>query len=167
MNLSSIVRSFFWLVGGAVLLSIPAASVSLEACGESGSCTQLREQMYATKEVWDACDPTAPNPNTQCIFVPGNPKDCTGVLTCEFAVNVKHRAEAEQAVYAIGEQSQGCYLCATPECITGSLGYCEPASRRCMLVSGFTPGGQPIGGLQDAGAPSDSGAGGSVVVTEQ
>jgi hypothetical protein len=160
------VRSFLWLVGGAVLLSIPAASASLEACGESGSCTQLRAATYASKAVWDACDPTVPNPDAQCIFVPGNPKDCTGVLTCEFAVNRKYRADAEMAVYTIGQQSQGCYLCAQPSCISGELGYCEPVSRRCVLVTGFTTTGQPIGGLLDSGAPGDAGSGGIVTVDQ-
>lgn len=165
-----IVRSVLWLLGGALLTSVPlASSTSLEACGESGSCTQLRETMYASKATWDACDPTIQNPNAQCIFVPGNPNDCTGVLTCEFAVNRKFRAEAEMAVYTIGQQSQGCYRCAIPECIAGELGYCEPVSRRCIVVTNFTSGGEPIGGILDAGPPpiADSGGAGVVVVGDQ
>jgi hypothetical protein len=163
-----LVRSFLWVVGGGALMTIPAASVSIEACGESGSCTQLRSTMYQNKEVWDACDPTVQNPNDQCIFIPGNPKDCTGVLTCEFAVNRKYRADAEMAVYTIGQQSQGCYLCAVPECISGELGYCEPVSRRCILVTGFTPSGLPIGGLLDAGTtPTGDGASPAVTILDQ
>jgi hypothetical protein len=158
-------RSVLWLLGGAVLLTIPAGPAALEACGESGSCTQLRSSLYASKEIWDACDPALPNPDSQCIFIPGNPKDCTGVLSCEFAVNRKFRADAEMAVYTVGQQSQGCYLCAQPECIAGELGYCEPVSKRCILVSGFSAGGEPIGGLLDSGTLPGSDAGSMGVVT--
>jgi hypothetical protein len=162
-------RSVPWLLlGGAVLVSIPAGPAALEACGESGSCTQLRSTLYANKTVWDACDPTVtPDPNAQCIFVPGNPKDCTGVLSCEFAVNRKYRAEAEMAVYTVGQQSQGCYLCAEPQCIAGTFGYCEPVSRRCIVVTGFTAGGEPIGGVLDSGIPVTDAAGPAIVVTDQ
>jgi hypothetical protein len=163
MKSNLIVRSVLWLLGGALVLSIPAASTSIEACGESGACTQLRNQIYAEKATWDACDPTATDQNNQCIFIPGNPKDCTGVLTCEFAVNPQFREDAELAVYTIGQQSQGCYLCAVPDCISASIPYCEPVSRRCIVVSGFSSTGQPTGSTlpEDAGttsAPNDSGA---------
>ena len=93
----------------------------LHAAPRDGVREQARRGQRATRRRSD--------PNDQCIFIPGNPKDCTGVLTCEFAVNRKYRADAELAVYTIGEQSQGCYLCAIPECISGELGYCEPVSR--------------------------------------
>ena len=155
-------KSALWLLGVGMLLSIPAASTSIEACGESGACSQLRQTTYADKLAWGACDPTLPNPNAQCIFVAGNPKDCTGVLTCEFAVNAKYRELAEMAVESIGEQSQGCYLCAVPNCITAGDPYCEPVSRECLVVSGFTASGAPIGITEDSGStapPDDSAAG--------
>jgi hypothetical protein len=151
MKSNVVVRSLLWILGSAMLVSIPAASTSIEACGESGACTQLRSETYANKAIWDACDPTIPNPNDQCIFIPGNPKDCTGVLTCEFAVNRKYRADAELAVYNIGQQSQGCYLCAVPDCIAASFGYCEPVSRRCIVVTSFS-NGEPGGSSEDSGS---------------
>jgi hypothetical protein len=153
LRIARFARSVLWLLGGAVLVSIPAGTAALEACGESGSCTQLRSTLYASKVVWDACDPNAAHPEDECIFIPGNPKDCTGVLTCEFAVNRKFRADAEMAVYTVGQQSQGCYLCAQPNCIASSIAYCEPVSRRCIVVTGFTSSGQPIGGILDSGLP--------------
>ena len=63
------------------------------------------------------------------------------MLTCDFAVNPRYRAEAEQAVYSIGERSQGCYLCATPNCVSGALAYCEPVSRRCIVITDLLEAG--------------------------
>jgi hypothetical protein len=125
------------LLGTTVFLSLPAASSAIEGCGESGACSQLRQDTYAQLH--------------QCIFVAGNPKDCTGVLTCEFAVNRKFRPDAELTVASIGEQSQGCYLCAVPNCITAGDPYCEPVTRECIVVSGFTSSGSPIGTSEDSG----------------
>ncbi len=130
----------FWLVmTGLVVTAAFGSSASLTACGESGGCTKLRNDTYATKEIWDACDP-AQGP-AACIKVPGNSKDCTGVLTCDFAVNPHYRAEAEQATYTIGERSQGCYLCAIPNCVAGELAYCEPISRRCIVITDLLEAG--------------------------
>ncbi|MBV9947781.1 MAG: hypothetical protein JOZ69_13080, partial [Myxococcales bacterium] len=95
---------------------------------------------------WGACDPRDPN---ACIQVGGNSRDCTGVLTCDFAVNRQHRLEAEHAVLTIGQQSLGCYLCAQPNCV-GGIPTCEPVSQQCILVGG---GVTPPPGGQDAGSP--------------
>jgi hypothetical protein len=139
------------LAGAAASLSLPAASTSLEACGESGACSQLRQDTFADKQTWGACDPTLPSPNDQCIFVAGNSKDCTGILNCEFAVNRKYRQAAELAVASIGVQSQGCYTCTVPNCITAGLPFCEPVSRECIVVSAITSSG-PVGTVEDSGA---------------
>ncbi len=142
-----------------------ATVASLSACGESPTCSRLRDTTYANKETWDACDPDAPEP---CVFVLGNPKDCTGVLACEFAVNPVHRAEAEMAVLTIGQQSQGCYLCAIPNCVMGDIPWCEPVSRRCMIITALSDGGVPLAAVEpptpeastpvtvDANAPATS-----------
>jgi hypothetical protein len=143
----------FWIAvtGSIAIVSAVGSSASLTACGESAGCTALRNDTYAAKETWDACNP-ADGPGA-CIKVPGNTKDCTGVLSCDFAVNPVHRAEAEQAVETIAQRSQGCYLCATPNCIGGDITYCEPVSRRCILVSEITEAGIVYGGDLEAAAP--------------
>ena len=145
------------LVALGLLVSATAVSTSIEACGESGACSQLRQSNYASLEAWQGCDPAGP-PLSQCLEIGGNPKDCTGVLSCNFAVNAHFRAEAEQATYTVGEQSQGCYLCATPTCIGGDLAWCEPTSHRCLLVQQLIDGGAVFGGStpppsEDSGAP--------------
>jgi len=122
----------------------------------------LRQNEYANLETWQACDPAGAA--GQCIVEAGNPKDCTGVLSCNFAINAKFRAEAEMAVYTSGQQSQGCYLCATPSCIAAEEGICEPISRRCIGVSGTTSSGGLLFAGEDAGGtPSASSSSGGTV----
>jgi hypothetical protein len=122
------------VVVGASLTAI-SGTASLTACGDSGSCTKVRDDMFAQKKVWAACDPNDPNDPAPCIKVFGNPRDCSGVLSCDFAVHRKYRLDAEQAVLTIANQTQGCYLCATPNCVTGDLATCEPISKQCIIVS--------------------------------
>jgi hypothetical protein len=135
---------------------IQASAAATAACGDSDGCKALRDSTFQSLVAWQACDPTQPN---QCIVEAGNPKDCTGVLTCSFGINANFRAQAEQTVLTMGEQSRGCYLCATPSCGNGSTAYCEPISHRCMVQStSFTgDGGVPAA---DAGSAivDDAGA---------
>jgi hypothetical protein len=118
---------------------IQASAAATAACGDSDACKAVRDSTFQSLVAWQECDPTQPN---QCIVEPGNPKDCTGVLTCSFAINPSYRTQAEQAALTMAEQSRGCYLCATPSCGNGATAYCEPVSRRCMvLASSFTDEG--------------------------
>jgi hypothetical protein len=154
MNFANLMRHGVWGVVGAAgaFAAFGSTTVALSACGDSSSCTRLRTDTYALKQTWGACDPAAAEP---CIFVLGNSKDCTGVLTCEFAVNPIHRVEAEEEVLTIAGRSQGCYLCATPTCVDGEIPWCEPITRQCLLVSGFTDGGVALSAEPpvDAGPP--------------
>jgi hypothetical protein len=123
-----------------IVFVIQASAAVTTACGDSSDCKVVRDSTYQALLTWEQCDPTQPN---QCIVVQGNPKDCTGVLTCNFAVNPNYRTQAEQTVLVMGEQSRGCNLCATPSCGNGETAYCEPASRRCMVQSTSSAVGGP------------------------
>ena len=150
MNLLRVVRTgLLIIVAGLAVWSPVASGISLTACGESGSCTRLRDDTNVAKATWDACNPSDPEP---CIEVYGNPKDCTGVLSCNFAVNPHHRAEAEQAVQTIAQQSQGCYLCAVPNCATGTGTECDAVTHRCVLIpaGAAAPGELPL--VNDSGS---------------
>jgi hypothetical protein len=143
----------FWLVvtGSVIAGGFGSSAVTLSACGESGGCTKLRNDLYATKQIWSACDPD--DGVYACIKVGGNQKDCTGVLSCDFAVNPRHRMDAEQAVLTVGQQSQGCYLCAQPNCISGDIAYCEPITRQCLIATELTDAGPEFGGDIEAAPP--------------
>jgi len=116
---------------------VPAGAATTTAgCGDSDGCKTLRQAVYNELVTWEECDPTDPN---ACIVESGNPKDCTGVLACTFAINPKFRTQAELTVLEIPEQSTGCYLCATPACQGGTTATCEVVTGvpggRCMLIS--------------------------------
>jgi hypothetical protein len=139
-SLENTVRAVTPLGASLVVVTVLAGASmgvvsSTTGCGEGGSCTQLRNTTYSNLQTWEACEPQDPE---ACIPVAGNPKDCTGVLTCDFAVNPHYRTQAEQAVLTIGQQSQTCFLCAVPNC-GGGTPMCEPVSRRCILAGLAAP----------------------------
>jgi hypothetical protein len=136
-----------------VVFVVQASAAATTACGDSDACVSVRDSTYQSLANWQQCDPTQPN---QCIVEPGNPKDCTGVLTCSFAINPSFRSDAEEAVLRMGEQSHGCYLCATPACGNGETAYCEPVSHRCMLQSSSFS--------NDAGGTPASDGGSAIVI---
>ena len=98
--------------------------------------------------------PATPSPASKSS---GTPKTARASSRAISAVNPHHRAEAEQTVLTIGEQSQGCFLCAVPNCASGDLAWCEPVSRRCILVTMLTDAGPSIADqpqpLVDSGEP--------------
>jgi hypothetical protein len=166
MNSSKIAKSLVVVAFGGLLFATSVGTgASLTACGESSSCTQLRHDTDAQLQTWEQCDPADP---TSCIIEQGNPLDCTGVLSCKFAINPHFRFDAEQAVQTMGEQSQGCHLCAIPNCASGDIPYCEPTLHKCMVVTSLIDAGGvlvPTGGTADTGAPvpvSDAATSGDV-----
>lgn len=131
MNFLKMTRFAVGLLTASLLVAMWfGAGTTLNACGESGGCTKLRNDTFALKQTWQDCNPLE---EVSCILVGGNSKDCTGVLTCDFAVNPHSRVAAEQAVLTIGQESQGCYLCAVPNCLTGAP-FCEPTTHQCVMV---------------------------------
>src|SRR5579864_2495392 len=147
---SAAAKAVCWAVVISPVLAVSfAATFPVAACGDSSSCNSLRTSLYSQKLAWGACDPS----NTdECIKVPGNPKDCTGVLSCDFAVTRSKREAAEQAVLTAGQQSQGCYLCATPNCVSGDIAICEPVTRECILITSIDDSGAISQVSVDAGS---------------
>ncbi len=126
------------------LLTPAGTAATSTGCGDSDGCISVRAQTYAALEAWQRC-----NPGDTCIVIGGNPHDCTGVLTCDFPIVPKFRAQAETAVLAMGEQSKGCNLCAVPNCVGGTTAYCEPVSGRCISIPGSEDSGAPAASLPD------------------
>ena len=134
----------------AFIVQAGAAATATEGCGDSSSCMSVRQTAFNSLQQWEECEPTAPDP---CIVEPGNPKDCTGVLSCPFAINAKYRSAAEGQELVMGEQSTGCYQCSVPSCFTGTSAYCEPISRRCLIIAtGLAGSGNDSGTGDDASA---------------
>lgn len=135
-------------------LLVPAGFATTVACGDSDGCKQTRTTVYNELVAWEACDPTKEN---QCIVEPGNPKDCTGVLSCPFAINAANRTIAELTMLEMPEQSTGCYICGVPNCASSAIALCQPAgsgstSGRCLAFSTvFTEDGGVVVVPQDSG----------------
>lgn len=166
-------RSIFPALLAAVLLvAVPGIQ-----CNKA-SCENLRDELHAQKLEWQACEK-----DLDCVIVGGSTRDCSGIMSCNFAVHRQFRDEAERRVASLPEETQDCFECASPNCEEGSLPHCEPVSGRCIVVTelfevdgGATIGGGLVpptggggqnngnaGGFGNAGTGGSSGSGGGNV----
>jgi hypothetical protein len=123
-----------WTTPLVVILVL--ASFALADCADGANCEVLRQNLYDQRKAWAACEVDA-----DCIVLPGNGRDCTGVLACPFAVNRASRDDAELRMLGIGSESLKCHLCATPNCADGVTASCDRLSHRCLIdTQGFHPG---------------------------
>jgi hypothetical protein len=123
-------------------------------------CEKKRDELSALKDKWGPCDTSF-----DCIKVFGNDKDCTGILSCDFAVNRVYRQEAERRVASLPEETVDCIECQPPNCVSGDLAYCEPVTQRCIVITellGGSPGiaTEPRGGMASVGTGGMSAGGG-------
>jgi hypothetical protein len=115
-------------------------------------CERLRDELFAQKLKWQACES-----NVDCIIVAGNNKDCTGVLSCQIAVNREYRPEAERRIASLPEETVDCMECQSPGCVDGDIPFCEPTTKQCIIVTRILDDGSPATSI----VPPDGGAGGS------
>lgn len=92
-------------------------------------CEDLRDKLTDLKRTWQSCQTDA-----DCIIVGGNAKDCTGILSCNFAVNRRSRNEAERIVASLPEETLDCIECTSPSCIGGTNAYCDTTTSGCSMV---------------------------------
>lgn len=126
-------------------------ALTLAECGDKARCDQLRDDTYEKKRTWAECMTDA-----DCFPLAGNPHDCTGVLACPFAVNIRYREDAERLMLTIGEDSVDCHVCAVPNCNSSSTPLCEPTSHQCVMMDVVGDGGITFGppaNLPDAQPP--------------
>lgn len=130
-----------------------AATLSLGSlqCNHE-NCEKLRNELSAQKNEWAEC-----TRSEECVLVGGNTADCTGVLSCNFAVHRQHRLTAERRVASLPEDTVDCMICNSPNCESGKLPYCEPISGRCMIITELI---ESEGDEADAGTPMQSVTGG-------
>ena len=128
-------------------------ALALSQCGDKGRCDQLRNDTYEKRRAWAQCIS-----DEDCFPLAGNPRDCTGVLACPFAVNRRYREDAERVMLTIGEDSVDCHVCAVPNCNASSETHCEPLSHQCVVVELVDAGLRfgPPANLPDAQAPPDN-----------
>ena len=105
-------------------------------CGDKGRCDRLRDETYQKRRTWAQC-----TDDSDCFPLPGNQKDCTGVLACPFAVNRRYREDAERLMLSIAEDSVDCHTCASPNCNVSMFSHCEPLSHQGVTVDIYTDSG--------------------------
>jgi uncharacterized membrane protein YgcG len=93
-------------------------------------CEDLRDDLFALRRSWQTCQQ-----HSDCILVGGNPADCTGILSCNLAVNRGKRLEAERRIASLPEETLDCMECQSPNCARGDMTYCEPVTHLCIVVT--------------------------------
>jgi hypothetical protein len=139
------------LIAGAASLAANGSGCAIETCGS------LRTTLETDRHAWAACDPS--RGDDQCTIVGGDSMDCTGVLTCDFAVNVSMLAQAQRGVIDNSVHAKICSdYCSLPNCAQDSPPVCDPVTRECTIVyltqaeAGATD--VPQTPPQDAGQPA-------------
>ncbi len=102
---------------------------------DNAQCRELRDELFKLKRGWQAC-----TNSFDCIIVGGNQKDCSGVMSCDFAVNRQFRDQAEERVARLPTESVDCHECSNPNCETGKLPYCEPVTHQCVIIDQLLDG---------------------------
>lgn len=100
-------------------------------------CEDLRDELYQLKLDWGRCDS-----DDDCIKIPGNPGDCTGVLTCDLAINKANRINAERRILSLPEETVDCVQCVSPNCPAGNITVCEQRTGQCIIVTEVIPAGE-------------------------
>jgi hypothetical protein len=112
-----------------------AAVVLVPGACNRANCEALRDELYDHKVEWQRCETTV-----DCIKVPGNPGDCSGIFSCDLAVNRNHRLTVERRIASLPEESVDCLQCQSPNCVTGDLAICEPITKQCIIISEILDG---------------------------
>lgn len=134
-----------------LLLLFPVALLGVRC--NSAECESKRDELWALKDRWTQCQT-----DLDCVKILGSPGDCTGILSCDFAINRSNRLEAERRIASLPEETVDCTSCSGPNCVSGLITLCEAASQRCILVTSILDAGTPEG---TGGTDSGEGTGGT------
>lgn len=110
------------LLGLLAVLLVPGCNVT--------NCENLRDELFAEKLKWQACES-----DDDCIKVGGSGQDCTGILSCDLALNRRYRAEADRRIASLPEETADCMACQSPNCVEGDVALCERVTRQCIIVT--------------------------------
>ena len=143
------------LLRSLATMTVFLSGSALVSCDKE-NCESLRDELYAQKLTWQEC-----RTSTDCQLVGGNGQDCTGIMSCNLAVNVKFRKEAERRIASLPEETVDCHRCGSPNCPEGEIAYCDPNYHRCTIVKEFIGDGSPSGGFSSGGRPAAGGQSGT------
>ena len=112
------------------LLVLSGVFASFITSCNAAHCEDLRDELSALQEKWRKCDT-----DFDCTIVGGNVKDCTGVLSCNQAINKRYRDEAERRIASLPEETVDCMVCKPPNCVQGIIPLCEQPTKTCIIVT--------------------------------
>jgi hypothetical protein len=112
------------------MLIVTAVLAMLGTQCNKAHCEDLRDELFALRRSWQTCQQ-----HSDCILVGGNPGDCTGILSCNLAVNRGKRLEAERRIASLPEETLDCMECQPPNCEKGEMVYCEPVTHLCIVIT--------------------------------
>jgi hypothetical protein len=116
-----------WCVA-ACRLGLALAALASNGCGND--CEDLAEEARALKQKLAAC-----REGDMCVIAASQKGDCTGELTCGFAVPSDKKSEAEREASRIGEQSLDCAQCVADDCVspTMMIPRCDVVAGHCVI----------------------------------
>lgn len=145
------------LVSQTLRMLVGSLLLATTQCDHS-QCDDMRDKLAGLKDTWQACLNDA-----DCVVVGGNSKDCTGILSCNFAIHRLHRNEAERVVASLPEDTLDCTECSPPSCIGGSTAHCDTATAHCstdtVVPAPVPSSSSTASGAQDGGAAGAANAG--------
>lgn len=92
-------------------------------------CRDLANEASAMRSEMGAC-----GANDTCVIVKGSSNDCSGGVSCPFAVHADRAAEAASRAADIAKRSQDCTECSMPSCPPAQSAYCDHETGRCVIV---------------------------------
>jgi len=134
-----------------LLLLFPFALLGVRC--NTAECEAKRDELWALKDSWTRCQQ-----DLDCVKILGSSADCSGILSCDFAINRNARLEAERRIASLPEETTDCVHCTSPACVSGLITLCEPVSQRCILVTQILDGGTDSEG---SGGTTGEGTGGT------
>jgi hypothetical protein len=141
-----------------MLIATALVALTGTQCNKA-NCEDIRDELFRDKLEWASC-----TSDDQCIIIGGNERDCSGVLTCNLAINKSRRQEAERRIISLPEETADCIECASPNCPEGEITLCERVSKKCIIVKGIVDSG--LTSVSYGAPPTHSGGSGSIEVEE-
>jgi hypothetical protein len=111
----------------ALFLACSTAAAILCAPGCAPDCASFKEEAEQLKADLGAC-----SAGDTCVVVQVS-HDCTGALSCGFAVRADKADEAKSEGDRIGGDSASCGQCIQADCVAIKGASCDVGSGRCKI----------------------------------
>jgi hypothetical protein len=106
-----------------------ALGLAFVGCGpDEVDCEPLIQEARELKKEFAAC-----SEGDECVLLAQSNDDCTGELTCPYAVNSKVVDEARRRAQQVTDESVSCTVCTNNSCAQVPEPVCDVALGRCVI----------------------------------